>query len=60
MPCIKCKDGKYKYGNTGDCKYNSLEDCEAANQTYDIVELVVDEDNEALAIDAISLVTSPA
>jgi len=60
MACNKCKDGKYKYGNTGDCKYNSLEDCEAANQTYDIVELVVDEDNEALAIDAISLVTSPA
>ena len=60
MPCIKCKDGKYKFGKSGDCKYDSLAECEAANQTYDIVELVVDEDNEALAIDAISLVTSPA
>ena len=29
-------------------------------ETYDIVELVIDDENEALAIDAISLVTSPA
>ena len=31
MPCIKCKDGKYKYGNTGECKYNTKEECEKAN-----------------------------
>lgn len=37
-----------------------MQECEDAHDTYDIVELVVDEDNEELAIDAISLVTSPA
>jgi len=59
MPCKQCDNGKYKYGN-GDCKYDSLQECEQAHDTYDIVELVVDDENEALAIDAISLVTSPA
>jgi hypothetical protein len=60
MPCIKCENNKYKYGKTGNCKYDTLEECENANKTYDIVELVVDDENEALAIDAISLVTNPA
>lgn len=59
MPCTKCKNGKYKFGS-GECKYDTLQECEQAHDTYDIVELVVDDDNEALAIDAISLVTSPA
>ena len=58
MPCTKCENDKYKWGE-GDCKYNSLKECQEAN-AYDIVELVIDEENEALAIDAISLVTSPA
>ena len=56
MSCKKCKNGKYKWG-TGSTEYNTLEECEAAHTTFDIVELVVDENNEALAIDAISLVT---
>ena len=60
MPCNKCENNKYKWGKNGKCKYDTLEECEQANKTYDIVELVVDNDNEALAIDAISLVTSPA
>lgn len=59
MPCKQCENGKYRFGN-GDCKYNTLQECESANKSYDIVELVVDDDNEALAIDAISLVTEPA
>ena len=59
MPCKKCENNKYRFGE-GNCKYNTLAECEAANQTYDIVELVIDETNEAIAIDAISLVTSPA
>lgn len=59
MPCTQCNNGKYKWGN-GECKYNTLEECERAHQTYDIVELVVDDENEAIAIDAISLVTEPA
>lgn len=60
MPCKQCENKKYKWGNTGDCKYNTLAECEAANKTYDIVELVIDDDSEAIAIDAISLVSSPA
>ncbi len=59
MPCKKCENGKYRFGE-GNCKYDTLQECEDAHETYDIVELVVDEDNEELAIDAISLVTSPA
>ena len=31
MPCKQCKDGKYKWGNTGECKYDSKESCEKAN-----------------------------
>ena len=31
MPCKKCKDNKYKYGNTGECKYATKEECEKAN-----------------------------
>jgi|9_EtaG_2_1085328.scaffolds.fasta_scaffold00468_10 hypothetical protein len=59
MPCKKCENGKYRFGE-GNCKYDTLQECEDAHETYDIVELVVDEDNEELSIDAISLVTSPA
>jgi hypothetical protein len=66
MPCTECKDGKYKWGETGDCKYDTLQECEDANSTYEemkttsIVELVIDEDSQELAIDAISLVSAPA
>ena len=59
MPCKKCENGKYRFGN-GNCKYDTLQECEQAHKTYDIVELIVDEENEELAIDAISLVTEPA
>ena len=66
MPCTECKDGKYKWGETGDCEYNTLQECEDANSSYEemkttsIVELVIDEDSQELAIDAISLVSAPA
>lgn len=67
MPCKKCKDGKVKWGNTGECKYDTIAECEADNKDYyedmketKIVELVIEDDNQELAIDAISLVTSPA
>jgi hypothetical protein len=66
MPCTKCLEGKYKWGETGECEYNTLEECEAANSSYEemkttrIVELVIEEDNQELAIDAISLVSAPA
>ena len=68
MPCTKCKEGKYKWGETGECEYNSLEECQTANpdrhyeemKTTSIVELVIDNDSQELAIDAISLVSAPA
>ena len=34
MPCTQCKEGKYKWGETGDCKYDTLQDCESANSKY--------------------------
>ena len=65
MPCTKCEEG-YKWGETGDCKYDTLQECEDANASYEemkttaIVELVIDPSEEALAIDCISLVSAPA
>ena len=48
-----------------DCTYDSVAECEEANKDYyekttSIVELVISDDSQELAIDAISLVTSPA
>ena len=67
MPCEECENGKYKWGKTGSCEYDSVAECEEANKDYyeeiketKIVELVIDESNESLAIDAISLVSAPA
>ena len=34
MPCTKCEEGKYKWGETGECKYDTLQDCESANSKY--------------------------
>ncbi len=67
MPCEECSNGKYKWGKTGECKYDSVSECEEDNKDYyedmketKIVELVISDDSQELAIDAISLVTSPA
>ena len=65
MPCEQCENGKVKWGSTGKCQYDSIAECEAANKDYyekttAIVELIIDESNESLAIDAISLVSAPA
>ena len=67
MPCEKCENGKVKWGKTGECQYDSIAECEEANKDYyeemkttSIVELVIDESNESLAIDCISLVSAPA
>ena len=65
MPCKECENGKYKWGNTGECEYDTIAECEAANKDYydkvtTIRELVIDENSEELAIDAISLVSAPA
>jgi len=34
MPCTKCKEGKYKWGKTGECEYATKEACESANHKY--------------------------
>ena len=65
MPCEECENGKYKWGKTGSCEYDTIAQCEAANKDYyekttSIVELVIDDDSQELAIDAISLVSAPA
>ena len=65
MPCEECEKGKYKWGKTGSCEYDSIAECEAANKDYyekitTIRELVISDDSQELAIDAISLVSSPA
>ena len=65
MPCKECENGKVKWGETGECQYDSVAECEAANKDYyqkttSIVELVIDDDSQELAIDAISLVNAPA
>ena len=65
MPCEECENGKVKWGKTGSCEYDSIAECEAANKDYyekttSIVELVISDDSQELAIDAISLVSSPA
>ena len=31
MPCISCSNGKYKFGESGTCRYNTLAECERAN-----------------------------
>ena len=32
MPCEQCEEGLYKWGETGECLYETLEDCQLANQ----------------------------
>ncbi len=65
MPCQECENGNVKWGESGECQYDSIAECESANKDYyekttSIVELVIEDDNQELAIDAISLVASPA
>ena len=30
MPCIKCNNGKWKYGKKGKCQFDTLEKCKDA------------------------------
>lgn len=32
MPCYKCSNNKYKYGERGRCQFDTLERCEAAER----------------------------
>jgi len=29
MPCQQCENGKWKWGETGECQYDSQAECEA-------------------------------
>lgn len=32
MPCQECENGRYKWGETGECRYDTMEDCQLDNQ----------------------------
>lgn len=32
MPCYKCSNGKYKYGQKGNCQFDTLAACQAAER----------------------------
>jgi hypothetical protein len=32
MPCYKCSNGKYKYGLKGNCQFDTLAACKAAER----------------------------
>jgi hypothetical protein len=32
MPCYKCSNGKYKYGERGRCQFDTMELCHEAEQ----------------------------
>jgi|TARA_R110001606_G_scaffold142563_1_gene281882 hypothetical protein len=34
MPCYECESGKWRFGQTGNCEYDSKSDCETANKDY--------------------------
>ena len=38
MPCIKCSNGKWKYGEGGNCQFDTLEACHAAAAAIHIQE----------------------
>ena len=34
MPCYECENGKWRFGETGECQYDSKASCETANKDY--------------------------
>ena len=38
MPCIKCSNGKYKYGEHGNCEFDTLKKCHEAAAAIHIQE----------------------
>lgn len=52
MPCTQCENGKWKWGDEGECQYDSLESCQEANTIYDKSKLnQTGYDNAKLLID---------
>ena len=38
MPCMKCSNGKWKYGANGNCQFDTLDACNAAAAAIHIQE----------------------
>lgn len=36
MPCIKCSNGRWRYGNRGRCQFDTLAACRRAEQAINI------------------------
>lgn len=36
MPCYKCSNGKWKYGQNGNCQFDTKEDCKKAEIAINI------------------------
>tara|TARA_R100001530_G_C4297075_1_gene149520 strand:+ start:629 stop:1042 length:414 start_codon:yes stop_codon:yes gene_type:complete len=52
MPCEQCEEGgKYKWGETGECLYETLEDCQLANQGEYLEEELKPQADEPVDVD---------
>ena len=52
MPCEQCEGGgKYKWGETGECLYETLEDCQLANQDAYLEETLKPQADEHVDVD---------
>jgi hypothetical protein len=47
MPCFKCANGKYKYGERGRCQFDTLAACEAAERAIHAQENKKDENTNS-------------
>ena len=51
MPCEQCEEGLYKWGETGECLYETLEDCQLANQDAYLEETLKPQADEPVDVD---------
>ena len=47
MPCEECEEGRWRWGETGDCQYSSKSECESDNKDYYAEETYNDYPQEA-------------
>ena len=47
MPCYECENGKWRFGETGECQYDSKLECETDNKDYYAEETYNDYPQEA-------------
>lgn len=56
MPCIKCSNGKWKYGEQGRCQFDTLKKCEDAAAAIHIKEEVCSDcDNKQMTSEYIDI-----